>query len=259
MKWLLIPIAVAIFVITPPSNFPTGEPVEIQRGQSVALTLREAHVIRYKWPFQILARITGKDRTLRSGRYLFATSLTAPSVLSRVSKGDYGTNARKVTVPEGFNNKQIGRLFNQEWDETDQGYLFPDTYFFDQFATPMEIRDIMKENFLNKVKITISYDDLIMASIIEEEASSTQDRRIVSGILGKRLRAGMPLQVDVATSTYKEKGLPRLPITNPGLDSIDAVRHPINSQYWYYYSDSNSTMYYARTFEEHKKNISRYP
>jgi len=123
-------------------------------------------------------------------------------------------------------------------------------------------------------------DIVIMASIIEEEAATAKDRRIISGILWKRLLKGMHLGVDApfaydigknsATlttidlkydspyNTYLYGGLPPTPITNPGLDSIDAALHPETSPYYYYLSDKGDTIHYAKTFDEHKVNKERY-
>ena len=119
-----------------------------------------------------------------------------------------------------------------------------------------------------------------MASIIEREAITPEARRIVSGILWKRIKMGMPLQVDATFAyvngkntyeltaedlhidskynTYEYKGLPPGPICNPGLDSIIATIEPTATPYLYYLSEKNGTMHYAKTFEEHKMNKVKY-
>lgn len=119
-----------------------------------------------------------------------------------------------------------------------------------------------------------------MASLLEEEARTTETRKMVSGILWKRLSAGMPLQVDAVFpyiigkntfeitlkdlefdspyNTYKYKGLPPGPISNPGKDSILAAIYPTKSDYWFYLSDKNGLMHYAITFDEHKINKAKY-
>ena len=116
-----------------------------------------------------------------------------------------------------------------------------------------------------------------MASIIEDEANGTlESKRIVSGILWKRIRMEMPLQVDAAFqyyngknsytltkedlaedheyNTYTNKGLPPTAITSPGIDSLRAAITPTQTEYLYFMSDKRGNMYYAKTFEQHKLN-----
>ena len=125
----------------------------------------------------------------------------------------------------------------------------------------------MTDNFEKKVsslkpRIVASgktEEDIIkMASLIEEEAKGDVDRAIISGILWKRLAIGMPLQVDAVPDTYKTKGLPENPISNPGLKAIEAAIHPENSSFLYYLHDKDGNIHYARSFEEHKTNKRKY-
>jgi UPF0755 protein len=119
-----------------------------------------------------------------------------------------------------------------------------------------------------------------MASLVEEETRTPADRRLVAGILWKRIKLGMPLQVDAVFpyingkntyevtardlkidspyNTYLYPGLPIAPIANPGLDSIKAAIEPAESPYLYYLSDRAGAMHYAKTFEEHKRNRELY-
>jgi len=121
---------------------------------------------------------------------------------------------------------------------------------------------------------------IIMASILEKEASSYEDMRMISGILWKRLEFGIGLQVDATVSyvvgkpsleltdedlavdspfnTYKYRGLPPAPIGNPGLEAIKAAITPTQTIYWYYLHDSDGEPHYAMTFEEHKRNKELY-
>lgn len=257
MRWAVVIFAALVIAVAPPRSFPVGARVEIPRGQSVARSLKDQHVISSTFLFSTLARLSGTATKLKSGRYVFDKALPLPAVLWRVSSGDFGTEVIKVTIPEGYTNAQISGLVGIKLEETDQGYLFPDTYFFDEFSTALEVRDRMRANFDARVGNT-TRDTVILASIIEAEAATTTDRKIVAGILLKRLKIGMPLQVDVATSTYEHAGLPSAPINNPGLDAIDAARNPVDSPYWYYISDKSGILRYARTFAEHKANRERY-
>ena len=173
----------------------------------------------------------------------------------------------RVTIPEGFNVRQIAErleeagLFPAEefikLAQSEEGYLFPDTYEFYGHARPEEVILRMKENFLKKAG-EVSPDAVIMASLLEEEAAQTEDRKIISGILWKRLGAEFPLQVDAEPGTYEYLGFPPSPITNPGLDAIEAALHPAASPYWYYLSDKEGNTHYAKTFEEHKQNRLKY-
>lgn len=170
-----------------------------------------------------------------------------------------------------------------------EGYLFPDTYFFLPNITPENIIETMKNNFVKK--LATIYDEIeksdksleeiiIMASLIEEEARNFETRKIVSGILWERIKIDMPLQVDAVFpyiigkntyqltlndlshdspyNTYKYKGLPFGPISNPGLDSIKATINPTKTDYLYYLSDKRGNMHYGKTFSEHKINKLKY-
>jgi len=171
----------------------------------------------------------------------------------------------------------------------DIGYLFPDTYSFSPSVTPEQVIEALKRNFENKtkrleqdfLKSTRKKEDLvIMASIIEKEASGENDAPVISGILWKRLDRGIALQVDAPFlfllgkksseltikdlaikspyNTYINKGLPPTPISNPGLSAIEAALKPVDSPYFYYLHGNDGIVRYAKTFDEHKANIQKY-
>ena len=119
-----------------------------------------------------------------------------------------------------------------------------------------------------------------MASILEEEARSFEDKQIVAGILWKRLDNDMALQVDAPFvyllgkgsadltlddlktdspyNTYLYRGLTPTPISNPGLESLRAAVEPIASEHLFYLSDADGVMHYAEDFEQHKRNKELY-
>ena len=66
------------------------------------------------------------------------------------------------------------------------------------------------------------------------------------------------LAIDSPYNTYSHRGLPPTPISNPGLSSIDAVLNPAQTPFLYYLTADDGTFYYAKTFEEHKRNKQRY-
>ena len=123
-------------------------------------------------------------------------------------------------------------------------------------------------------------DIIIMASILEREAATSEDMALVSGVLWNRISKGMPLQVDAtfmyllgrksselttadlkiksAYNTYTNKGLPAGPIGNPGITAIRAAIHPTATSNMYYLSDKDGVMHYAKTFNEHIANKAKY-
>jgi len=199
------------------------------------------------------------------------------SVYSYRQKG--GTNeptSVRITIPEGYDNQEISKLFDSRFKYFDhdvfiqsasQGYLFPDTYYVGLYMDATSTITLLKNNFLTKVtplipeinKSGVSLKEIIlMASILEAEVKSVNDRRIVSGILWKRLKINMALQVDSSPETYEHPGLPKIPLNNPGLDSITSALRPISSPYLYFLTDKSGTVHYAETFEQHKANRTKY-
>ena len=172
-----------------------------------------------------------------------------------------------------------------------EGYLFPETY-------AVSPADYVPKFFLERMlgtfrkRIVIGYEkdiaesgrpvaDIVsMASLIEEESRHDEERAMVSGILWKRLDAGVVLGVDATTryrlakktdvltksdveieSTYntrRTQGLPPSPITNPGESSIIAALQPKSSEYWYYLHGTDGVIRYAVTNDEHNRNRARY-
>lgn len=199
-------------------------------------------------------------------------------ILWPMVKGSHNAEQIKITFIEGSTNEDIVKLlsdrisnFNKDAFLNDprskQGYLFPDTYFFFPFATLDEVLNAMTLNFTKRVSpldqdIKSSgkslKDIIIMASILEKEASGKEDIGIISGILWKRIKLGIPLQVDIAPTTYKESGLPEKPINNPGLRAIKAAINPIETSYLFYLHDKDGRVHYAVNFNEHKSNIAKY-
>ena len=170
-----------------------------------------------------------------------------------------------------------------------EGYLFPDTYILPITYTVDNVITRMTDNFTAKIaplreKIIKSKYTLkqvvIMASILEREARTLETRKKISGILWRRFEMGMALQVDApfgyllnkGTSeitsadlrldspynTYRYKGLPPGPISNPSYDAIRATIEPTSSSYLFYLSNPNGVMHYAVTYAEHLKNKAQY-
>ena len=117
----------------------------------------------------------------------------------------------------------------------------------------------MTENFSKKtIGFKITPEAVVMASLLEKELITKEDKKIASGILWKRLRVGMPLQVDVYLWTYENYGLPEKPISNPGLESIEAALNPKESPYFYYLSTPEGKTIFSRTLDEHNLARAKY-
>ena len=171
-----------------------------------------------------------------------------------------------------------------------EGYLFPDTYQIQKGEGKEQIIRKMLDNFGEKLtpelrqeiarqKKTI-FEIITMASLIEKEVRTVEDKKIVSGLLWKRLKVGMPLQIDATIAyitkkkttrfsteetkidspynTYKYRGLPLGPISNPGMESIIAAIYPEESDFWYYLSTKEGKTIFSRTLDEHNIAVAKY-
>jgi len=171
-----------------------------------------------------------------------------------------------------------------------EGYLFPDTYriYADGGAKALVRR--MLANFEDKYTPAMRKETadqgktvrqiVIMASVIEREVRGDEDRALVSDIFWKRVAAGRGLEADSTVNyltghstpsvsyldtkidspwnTYKYKGLPPGPIGNPSLSAILAALHPKANPYWYFLTDKDGNVHYARTLDEQIANKAKY-
>lgn len=302
---LLVPLAI-IYVwgiaTSPPKEFLPDTYIEIPRGTlaQTAIFLKEHSIIRSETIFLFTIQRAGKEKGIQSGRFYFENPIAVFEVAKRVMNAEYGIKQLKITFPEGITTREMATILNRELPVFDgdafrlltrekEGYLFPDTYFFHINATSSEIISKMEETFhlrtdemnLEAQKMHRDWKKVvIIASLLEEEATTEEDRKLVSGIIWKRLEINMPLQIDATLgyitgkgsleltrndlrndspyNTYTHKGLPPTPISNPGTDALMAALYPTTSPYLYYLSDKSGTIHYAKTFEEHKLNKARY-
>ena len=177
-----------------------------------------------------------------------------------------------------------------------EGYLFPDTYLIPKEATGSTIVKMMEENFNKKTqkareagnKKSLDFEEIIIiASLVEREAKLHEDRPLIAGVILNRLKIGMKLDIDATIqyslgyqseqkswwkkdltaedleneseyNTYLNAGLPPTAIANPGLSSIEAVINAPKTDYLYYIADKTGKTHFAKTFEEHAANISKY-
>lgn len=210
--------------------------------------------------------------------FIFYVLIKLPGYIKRKTMEKAAASEVAVTIPEGLNIGQIGEILQHaglfpksefiKVAQNEEGYLFPDTYRFYKTSGVMQVIARMRENFdkkltpeileeISRQKKTLK-DIIIVASLLEEEVKGTEDRKLVAGILWKRLWLGMGLNVDSAPDTYRYRGLPPSPISNPGMDAILAAVYPEPSPYLYYLSGKDGKTHYAKTLDEHTLNKYKY-
>ena len=174
-----------------------------------------------------------------------------------------------------------------------EGVYFPDTYLIPKDETPEKIAERMQNKFQEKfadsateaVKQNIKWTTLLkIASIVQREAAGKNDMPLIAGILWNRLLHDTKLEVDATVqyirgntekgwwapikiadkqidstyNTYKYKGLPPHPISNPGITAIRAVLFPEETKCLFYLHDGGKQIHCAVSYEEHKGNIEKY-
>jgi len=261
---------------------------------AIADILEKEGVIANKFVFTVYALATGNERKLQAGRYIFEPGATIPVIVYSMAKGLAASDDIVVTIPEGFNvfdiDKRLtsaGLIYEGEFSNKyyrNEGQFFPDTYRFKKEGESVDtIAGKMRDHLSLKLKDfslslseSILYDTIIRASILEKEARSYDDMRLVAGVIKNRLEKGMLLQIDAAVSygacikkleseimshklritycdvsqvsvgteikidgpynIYMRTGLPPGPIASPGITAIKAVLDPAETDFLYYLS-----------------------
>lgn len=281
----------------------------ITKGSSateIARDLEEAGLIKNALAFKIYTQINGVADSIPPGRFLIPQNLNLEQLIGLLRAGP---TELWVTIPEGLRREQIPAIFAQSLElspaqaagfeeqflaetESLEGFLYPDTYLFPPDVTASAVVSTLRNTFekkfapsqeeLNSVGLTLD-EVVILASIIERETKSAQERPMVAGVYFNRLNADWPLQADATIqyvtgdaedwwktptaaekeinsffNTYEYPGLPPAPIANPSLTSLEAVINPEDTDFWFYLHDSEGTIHFAETLEAHNQNISKY-
>lgn len=293
---------------------PTRYVFKVKSGEnvkSIGERLEQEGLISTKYIFYFYVRFKNLGEKIQAGQYVLQKTQKIPEIAEVLTKSQYGEEA--LVVPEGWTVRDIDNALTEmnlikqgefsdctkicNFDDYSfvrnvpslEGYLFPDTYFIDPktFTVESMIRRML-DNFTIKMGDLLYYQGeeksslhqkIIMASIIEKEVRSDKDRKLVSGILWKRLASGWnlgadatiiyitgrntitaaDLEVDSPYNTRKNIGLPPTPISNPGLKSIQAAFFPEANEYWFYLTTPDTgEVIYSITNEEHNKNKQKY-
>jgi UPF0755 protein len=299
---------------TPASSFSDPHMVTIQTGKSfqyITDLLYKDDIIDHPFKFKLYARIKGFDRKVKAGQYLLSAHMQPQEIIEVLVSGK--VYLHRVTIPEGSNLKEVAILLektklvkgsdflaaanNPSYAEelgikakNFEGYLFPDTYFFEKDVTSQKIISTMVTQFYNTFNplwekrssdFHFSIHDIVtLASIIEKETGLAEERPLISSVFHNRLNKNMRLQSDptviygienfdgnitrkhlrtpTAYNTYTIRGLPPGPIANPGKASLEAALFPPESSYLFFVSKNDKRHFFSTNYTDHKAAVRKY-
>ncbi|MBO7420845.1 MAG: endolytic transglycosylase MltG [Spirochaetaceae bacterium] len=299
----------------PSSEENTDEPyilkIPVGTGiHAVAAELEENGLIRSADIFYLKARLEKFE--MKAGRYTVRPTMSLSEIFALLASGKQ--DHISVSIPEGLTTSQIAQLLvdsdvilskeefiketkNQEILEkykiaasSLEGYLFPDTYFFNPSMEPRDVIERLVDNFFARIdSLEISTEDMkklhdtvILASIVEREYCREEEAPLIASVFKNRLDhhiglescativyilteiQGRPhperityedLKVDSIYNTYKWAGLPAGPISNPGAIALKAAANPPKTNYYYFrvVDESTGTHHFSSSLEEHAK------
>ncbi len=287
--------------------------IQIPRGagvKQIGELLEEKQVLQNDIRFLLLARLSGSANHLQAGEFELHYGWTPLEILRYLEQGKVYYHS--LTIPEGVTVKEVVSLFSgQGWGDRErmlslvrekafcrslgieqdslEGYLFPDTYFLVRGETDeRRILAMMVDRF-HRVWEGLSipeeypfdrHQTVTLASIVEKETASAQERPHIAGVFINRLEKGMRLQSDPTViyglenfsgdltrpdlkkntpyNTYVIRGLPVGPICNPGKEALSAVLDPVRSDALYFVSKNDGTHQFSPTLKEHNKAVWKY-
>ncbi|HLD28305.1 MAG TPA: endolytic transglycosylase MltG [Patescibacteria group bacterium] len=292
----------------------------VESGQSVneiSANLKDQNLINNKLIFETYIWLKKSETKVLAGTHKLSSNMTVREVVETLTTGGSIDNEQTIIIIEGWRASEMGQYLESQrlvkkqefidatkisnWQDkydflvdlsisTVEGFLFPDTYRIFTDATAGDIVDKMLGTFDQKLTSQMRsdivsqgksiYEIIIMASIIEREARTDEDKKMVADVFWKRIVLGMPLQsdatvnyatgksllrptnydleVDSPYNTYKYAGLPLGPISNPGLMAIEAAIYPKSNDYLFFLMDQYGQTHYASTFSGHQENVRKY-
>ncbi len=320
---VLVLVSTFVFIQIGPYDKTNKEKIviEIPRDSttnSIAEILYDNELIKNKTLFEIAVKISNKASEFKAGKYMLTQNQSNSDIINILASGKIYNDGIKITIPEGstwmevvniLTNNKLGdkekykelilnpKEFYNEFsflNEKDiislEGFLYPETYYFDKEASEKEILSTMISQFeriyTDKFKqrqkeLNISLQEVVnLASIVEKEAKFDEDRPMIASVFYNRLDIGMPLQsdatiqyafderkeivtyddlkIDSAYNSYKNKGLPPTPIANPGVKSIEGVLYPDDTKYLYFVAKIDGGNNYSTNYEDHLKYVKEY-
>jgi UPF0755 protein len=288
--------------------------ITVEQGSSVdtiATQLEKAGLIRSAWAFKLYVSSKQVRADLQAGTYSLSPSQNVEQIVAQLTHGKIATD--KITILPGQRIDQIKQTFiNAGFSESDvntaldpsqysgnsalvdkpasaslEGYLYPDTFEKDANTTPKDIVEqsltLMEKQLTPDLRTAFAneglstYQGIILASMVEQEANKTADRQQVAQVFLSRLKQNMTLGSDVTAfygailagqakstkydspyNTLIYKGLPPTPISNVSAVSLQAAAHPASTDWLYFVAGDDGTIYFSKTYEEHQQLIDQY-
>lgn len=277
--------------------------------------LEENQIVSDDRLFHAWVRLSGKYSRYQAGKYRFEGAVTPAAIQEKLIKGDtYNPIVLSVTIPEGFMLKQVlerlaanqvGHIVELTRLASDpdllkqlrvpaknlEGFLAPATYTYTAMPTAMQaLTDMAKQFFATMPK---GYEDdvkrkglslteaVTFASLIERETRLDEERPMVSEVIWRRLKDGVPLGIDATIpygienydgdlkwadlanaknpyNTRIHKGLPPTAIGAPSAKSLAAVLTPANEGYYYYVLMPGSMHHhFSKSLKEHNLHVKK--
>ena len=313
---ILVPVSVNKyynFLLEPKSQDSSTQIFVIRPGEptaEISQKLQEAQLIKSALAFRLLVSQMGIAKNIQAGDFRLSANMSSRDIAEELTHGAIDV---WVTFPEGLrveeqaqiieNNLNFGSNESFRFDKAQyikiakEGYMFPDTYLVPKDSTAQDVAAKLEETFSAKVddellaqgeKNNLSGEDvIILASLLEREAKTNEEKPIIAGIILNRLNAGVALQIDAtvqyakgydtaqntwwstvtvddyqsvksAYNTYLFVGLPPSPIASPGLESIKAAANPAETSFFFYMHDREGKIHYAETADGHQRNIEEF-
>lgn len=288
--------------------------VYVPPGAGTRATLRalaKAGVPVNELPFLALARMSNNQGAIRTGVYEILDGLSPWRILQHLRRGRVLQSS--LLIPEGWTFAQIRTRIDahpdlaadgKSLDETallasigatekhPEGLFFPDTYYFDKRSSAVDIYRRAYRQMQRRLEqawasrspgspLKSPYDLLILASIVEKETGTDEDRPLVAAVFNNRLRLGMRLQTDPTViyglgerfdgnlrkkdlleatpyNTYVINGLPPTPIAAPGASALLATVQPAASKALYFVARGDGSSEFSNTLAEHNRAVYRY-
>ena len=285
-------------------------------GHDIGELLASKGLVESPWFFRLAIKLDERREIIKHGYYDLPKGLSPMEVLHVLYDGPNVLPdpaelppGHRLTIPEGLTIEQMAGMFADPAafqaaatdkalltelavdTETLEGFLMPNTYFFDAPPSPHEAIQRMLAQFKEDYRQLLAdhpeasardtLEVVTVASLVEREARVEEERGLIAAVVYNRLKRGMPLQLDATLqyalgkygermldvdklvdspyNTYKHRGLPPGPIANPGVASLRAALVPAEADYLYFVSNADGkTHTFSRTSAEHQRAVRQY-